>query len=413
MAAAEINWMFVDLNSYFASVEQELCPELRGQPIAIIPIEPVDSACCIAVSYQAKAYGVKTGFRVMDAKTLCPHIILVAARPKLYVDYHHRVAAAIEKCIPIHSVLSCDEFSCQLMGSERTLRKATCIAYAIKNELRRVGATLRCSVGLAPNRLLAKIAGDMLKPDGLMILQRKHLPHALYSLKIEDIPGIGSQMEQRVHVAGIETMQQLCALPRDKMHAIWGSVLGDRLYLWLKGEDFLEPPARPLQSISRQHILPPKCRIRENARGVAFKMLHACGRRMRRQNLWTGGMALSVGFYNRERFDGHFRIPPCQDTFTLQEHLLMLWERVPDGTLSDMAVTLTHLDTEPYPDLFGFNGPTARDDLIGAVDRVNARYGLNTVYLGSIHNVRKEVPTRIPFGPPPPLEEFEDAADRE
>ena len=87
MADSAINWLFVDLNSYFASIEQELCPELRGQPIAIVPIRiEAQTGCCIAVSYQAKAYGVKTGFSVADAKLLCPHIILVVeARPHLYV----------------------------------------------------------------------------------------------------------------------------------------------------------------------------------------------------------------------------------------------------------------------------------------------------------------------------------------
>jgi DNA polymerase-4 len=150
----------------FASIEQELRPELRGQPIAIVPIRvEAQTGCCIAVSYQAKAYGVKTGFSVADAKLLCPHIILVEARPRLYVEYHHRIAAAIERCIPIQQVMSCDEFACQLLGRERTLLRATAIAYEIKRELRTVGITLRCSVGLAPNRLLAKIAGDMLAPE--------------------------------------------------------------------------------------------------------------------------------------------------------------------------------------------------------------------------------------------------------
>jgi hypothetical protein len=83
MVDSAINWLFVDLNSYFASIEQELCPELRGQPIAIVPIRiEAQTGCCIAVSYQAKAYGVKTGFSVADAKLLCPHIILVEARPR-------------------------------------------------------------------------------------------------------------------------------------------------------------------------------------------------------------------------------------------------------------------------------------------------------------------------------------------
>jgi nucleotidyltransferase/DNA polymerase involved in DNA repair len=121
MVDSAINWLFVDLNSYFASIEQELCPELRGQPIAILPIRvEAQTGCCIAVSYQATASGVKTGFSVADAKLLCPHIILVEARPRLYVEYHHRIAAAIERCIPIQQVMSCDEFACQLLGRERT-----------------------------------------------------------------------------------------------------------------------------------------------------------------------------------------------------------------------------------------------------------------------------------------------------
>ena len=86
--AGTVNWLFVDLNSYFASVEQELAPELRGQPLVIVPIE-AENACCIAVSYQAKAYGIKTGFNLPDAKVACPHLFVVHARPRFYVVYHH------------------------------------------------------------------------------------------------------------------------------------------------------------------------------------------------------------------------------------------------------------------------------------------------------------------------------------
>src|ERR1017187_7407788 len=154
MVDSAINWLFVDLNSYFASIEQELCPELRGQPIAIVPIRiEAQTGCCIAVCYQAKAYGVKTGFSVADAKLLCPNIILVEAHPRLFVEYHDRIAAAIERCIPIQQVMSCDEIACQLLGCERTLLRATAIAYEIK-QLRTVGITLRCSVGLPISQIV-------------------------------------------------------------------------------------------------------------------------------------------------------------------------------------------------------------------------------------------------------------------
>lgn len=135
MVDSAINWLFVDLNSYFASIEQELCPELRGQPIAIVPIRvEAQTGCCIAVSYQAKAYGVKTGVSVADAKLLCPHIILVEARPRLYVEYHHRIAAAIERCVPIQQVMSCDEFACR--PPRPRAHAATRHSYRIRNQTR-------------------------------------------------------------------------------------------------------------------------------------------------------------------------------------------------------------------------------------------------------------------------------------
>ncbi|MEO6923506.1 MAG: DNA polymerase [Bryocella sp.] len=410
MTSAEINWIFVDLNSYFASVEQELQPLLRGRPIVVVPVD-ADTTCVIAASYQAKIYGIKTGTAVHDAKLLCPHLILVEARPRLYVEFHHRLIEAIERCVPVQQVMSCDEFACQLMGRERTLLRSIEIAYAIKQEMRKVGLTLRCSIGLAPNRLLAKIAGEMQKPDGLMVLLRQNLPHSLYSLAVSDIPGIGTRMEERLRTAGITTMKQLCSLPRDRMSSLWGNVWGERLWHWLRGEDFLEPAPKPLQTLSRQHVLSPTCRTPDRARGVALKLLHSTARKMRRHNLWAGGVFLRVGYFDHPAFDAVIRIVPCQDTYTLQEHVLQLWQRAPCFVPADIAVGLSHLDTEPAPDLFAIPEPDARSRVVTALDAMNARYGLNTVYLGSIHSVRNEAPTRVPFGAPPPLEEFDDPAD--
>jgi DNA polymerase-4 len=399
MRAEKVNWLFVDLNSYFASVEQELQPELRGQPIAVVPVD-ADTTCVIAASYQAKAYGIKTGTAVHDAKALCPHLIIVEARPRLYVEFHHRIVAAIERCVPIQQVMSCDEYACQLIGRERDLLRAIEISYAIKQEMRKVGATLRCSIGLAPNRLLAKIAGEMQKPDGLMVLLRENLPQSLYCLAIGDIPGIGSRMEERVRAAGISTMKELCSLPRDRMNSLWGNVWGDRLWHWLRGEDFLEPAAKPLQTLSRQHVLAPTCRTPERARGVALKLLHSTARRMRRNGLWAGGVFIRVGYFDRPAYEASIRIVPCQDSLTLQDHINQLWKRSPLCIPGDISVGLTHLDVKPTPTLFDTQVPDARSRAVSALD------------LGSIHDVRKEAPTRVPFGAPPPLEEFDDTADK-
>src|ERR1035438_4748187 len=153
-----LNLLFVYFNSYFASVEQQVRPELRGQPVGIVPMM-ADTTCCIAASYEAKACGVKTGTIVAEAKRLCPGLVLVEGRHELYVAYHHRIVEAVESCLPVTAVLSIDEMACRLMGRERPLVAALELGRRVKARIReRVGPMMRSSVGLATNRYLAKVA---------------------------------------------------------------------------------------------------------------------------------------------------------------------------------------------------------------------------------------------------------------
>ncbi len=269
-----IEWLFLDLNSYFASVEQQERPELRGRPIGIVP-QVCENTCCIAASYEAKAYGVKTGTGIAEAKLFCPHIELVEARPKLYVEYNQRIIEAVQGCVPISHVMSIDEMACRLMGRERFLPNANAIAYDIKSALRRVGDTLRCSIGLAPNRYLAKIAAEVCKPDGLFSILLDELPQALYCLDLSDLVGVGNAMEQRLLKHGITTVSHLCSLSSGDMHDIWNSVLGERLWHWLRGADFHDPEFKR-KSLGRQHVLAPEYRSADKAYLVAQKLLHAC-----------------------------------------------------------------------------------------------------------------------------------------
>jgi DNA polymerase-4 len=319
-----VEWLFLDLNSYFASVEQQERPELRDRPIGIVPLI-TEHTCCIAASYEAKAYGVKTGINLEVAKQLCPHLQLVEARPKLYVEYHHRIVEAVNSCIPVTNVMSVDEMACRLMGRERALPNATTIAVDIKQALRAVGNTLRCSVGLAPNRYLSKIASDLCKPDGLTAFLLRDLPQALYCLELSDLVGIGHAMEERLHNSGITTVEQLCQLSLGQMRAIWHSVLGKRLWHWLRGADFHDPEFKR-KSLGKQHVLAPKYRTREQAFCVALKLLHITAANLRKLKMWAGGIGAVVGFLKKQpvRFSdesedvpawkAHMRIPECRDT---------------------------------------------------------------------------------------------------
>jgi DNA polymerase-4 len=162
--ALALRWLYVDFNSYFASVEQELRPELRGKPIAAVAVE-TDSTSAIAASYEAKAFGIKTGTRIHEAKRLCTDLVCVLARHECYVEFHHRLIEEIERHIPVTAVCSIDEVACRLMDNENSLERSTAITRAIKNGIaNNIGPYLRCSIGIAPNRYLAKVGTELEKP---------------------------------------------------------------------------------------------------------------------------------------------------------------------------------------------------------------------------------------------------------
>ena len=216
--------LYVDFNAYFASVEQQLRPALRGRPVGIVPVL-AETTCCIAASYEAKALGVTTGTPVYEARRLCPDIALLEARPAVYVEMHHRLVEAVESCTPVGRVWSIDEMACPLSGSQRQRDKAQALALRIKQTIARtVGEHLRSSIGIAPNTFLAKIASDMHKPDGLTILEACDLPQALYRLDLGDIPGIGRAMKTRLQQHGIATV----------LGPVIGSVIGMGFFMWLK-----------------------------------------------------------------------------------------------------------------------------------------------------------------------------------
>src|SRR6516225_1168974 len=295
-AAPCLNWLFVDLNSYFASVEQQDRRELRGKPVGVVPMM-ADTTCCIAASYEAKAFGVRTGTIVADAKRMCPEIVLVEARHELYTEYHHRVVEAVESCLPVTAVCSIDEMACRLMGRERPLLAAMELARKVKARIReRVGEMLRSSVGLATNRYLAKVASDMEKPDGLVALTLDILPEALRRLSLRDLPGIGARTEKRLNERGIRTMEDLLSLDCDHAGQLWGSVWGERLFHWLRGKDFEMSETDHLKSISHQHVLAPEMRTQEKAWAVAHKLLHKAAMRLRSGGLWASSIGLAVGF---------------------------------------------------------------------------------------------------------------------
>jgi DNA polymerase-4 len=422
-AADRCRFAHIDLNSYFASVEQELHPELRCRPVAVVPTK-AETTCCIAASYEAKALGIKTGTQVAEARRICPEIIFIEGDHEVYAEYNHRIVEAVERAMPVIAVASIDEMVCELLGREQLPARARQMALAVKQSIRdNVGKTLRCSIGLAPNRYLAKVASDMQKPDGLVLLLPSMLPHVLEKLSLRDLPGVGARTEKRLNAKGIHTMTQLLAMDRDAVHSLWGSVWGDRVYHWLRGVEFTDGKPETQRTLGHSHVLPPDLRNEKGAWAVGHKLLHKAAMRLRAEKFWCGSLTMNIGFAlsreqvaQREREDlatrRHYsgiqneswameaRFPDCQDTLTLLEAMVGIWQQRPVGAIYRrpfyIGITLSRLVREDQHQLPLF-ADTERASLSHTMDKLNMKYGASTLHFGGMMPARDAAPVRIAF----------------
>ena len=401
-----LNALYVDFNSYFASVEQQLVPELRGKPVGVLAVM-AETTCCIAASYEAKAFGIKTGTIVSEARKLCPNMIFVEARPAVYVEYHHKLIEIVESCTHVEKVLSIDEMVCKLTGSQQVPENALKLAAKIKRALaRHAGDYIKCSIGIAPNTYLAKVASNMQKPDGCVVIEPHELPQKLYGLKLRDLNGIGKQMEARLNRYRITTVEQLYAANRQQLQTAWGSIEGERMYDKLRG---LEPHyvKNARSSLGHSHVLPPEQRNEVGAKAVLHRLLQKACMRMRSYDLLTSRISVKIKFRNMPSWNMESAISPTDNTLRLIEALEAFLQHYPKTTQEPYAVgvSFSGLVTadEVARDLFQVEPLENEKKLNKAIDTLNLKFGKNTVYFGGAHEALKDAPMRIAFNHIPDL----------
>lgn len=395
-----LNALYVDFNSYFASVEQQLRPELRGKPIGVLAVM-AETTCCIAASYEAKAFGIKTGTGVRDARKLCPEMIFVEARPPLYVAMHHQLIAVVESCTHVEQVLSIDEMVCKLTGSQQLPANALKLATKIKRAIAdNVGEHMRCSIGIAPNTYLAKTASNMQKPDGCVLIEQHELPERLYGLALRELNGIGKQMAARLNRYKITTVAQLYAANRQQLQTAWGSIEGERMYDKLRGlEPYYVKNAR--SSLGHSHVLPPAQRNRIGAKAVLHQLLQKACMRMRSYDLLTASISIKLKFRNQPSWSMESAISPTDNTLHLIAALETFWQHYPDTPHEPYAVGVSFSGLvspdEVARDLFQIAPLEQEQKLNKAVDALNVKFGKNTIYFGGAHGALQDAPMRIAF----------------
>lgn len=357
-----VRWLLLDLNSYFASVEQQMNPRLRGRPVAVVPMM-TDGTCAIAASYEAKAYGIKTGTKIYDAKQMCPDLVCVPARHDLYVQFHHKVIEEMARHTPINKIWSIDEMNSRLTTQHRTREAAIDLGMRIKRGLMdNVGECIKCSIGIATNSYLAKTASDMQKPDGLTVLEGRDLPGRLLEMGLRDLCGIGPNMEKRLNRAGIWTMPQLWHTTPKQLRTLWGSVGGEQFWYRLHGYDLPDPVEGEKVVIGHSRVLDADSRTPALALDVTRRLTSKACQRMRRHNLFASTFSMSVRLKDGRSWGTERHLHPASDTLTFVRLTSDLWQdmmaSLRPSVIKKVSISLGHLRTQAQTtgDLFEYRG---------------------------------------------------------
>lgn len=381
--------LYIDMNAFFASVEQQADPSLRGKPVGITAIS-AESGACVAASYEAKAFGVKTGTRVYEARRMCPGIVFRPSRHRLYVRVNQKIAAVVDELAELEAIRSVDEFQVSLGGKTAELEAALDLGRQIKSAIRsRVGSELRCSIGIGPNHLLAKIAGKLEKPDGLQWLSPDNMPDRLAHLKLDDLPGISHGIKARLTRAAIWGIPELYALDPRHARMIWGSVEGERFVRALQGMDIpLLPTER--NGYGNSKVLAPQYRPPRQANLVGRWLTEKAVARMRRDGYCARRFSVVIRGSDGRGWSRSQSCSASQDTRLFLSIYETLWLRAQLNSNAAILSVGVHLGdilalADRSGELFLPLEPGRKnrnEKLAQAVDHLNRRYGQRVVTFG-------------------------------
>jgi DNA polymerase-4 len=336
--------LFIDFDSFYASVEQQDNLEYQNKPLIVVPCI-TDYTCAIAASYQAKRLGVKTGTKVKVAKEKIPSLIVVEARPNRYVEVHNKILEILGKSFNKIQVLSIDEMACEI--SEDDDFDCEIIAGLLKLDLLDTfGSHLTCSIGVAKNVFLAKVAADMNKPNGFTFFG-PDAEDKLKTLDLVDLPGIADRMEARLNQSSIRTIGDLLSKDELKLKKAWGSVIGARWFHMIRGSlqcDYGLTNNEIPKSIGHTHVLPPEKRDDAGSFEVFESLLYRAIDRLNKHRIGARRITIYLSWRNmKTKKRGTFKLNsplsiPSRDYKYWTHIAIALWKKFPDLKIDDIPL---------------------------------------------------------------------------
>ena len=393
--------MHIDLNSCFATVEQQARPLLRGRPIGITN-RNTEYTCVVAASIEAKALGVKVGMSFHDAKTLAPNILLVESDPPKYHHVYKILVSIMQSYSPNVTMKSIDEGIIDFAGTELiNQRPLEQIGYEIKQRLKdEVGSWMRCNIGIAPNRFLAKTAAGMHKPDGLDIIDHRNLRQTLSSLELTDLTGIASRNQARLNACRIYTPLEFLDAPAETLHRyVFKSTCGQDWYKRLRGWE-VDDAEHPTRTIGRQYVLETLSPTQEQVHSRLAYLAETTAVKLRYKGLAARGIFVYVKYasgdywYERRMFKDSF----FTNTEVLRRTLLLFNKRPQGDYPREIGVSCYALEPSNINQVSLLDEVNKQVWLTQAVDTINSQFGEFTVTFATSLAAKATVKQKIPFG---------------
>lgn len=377
--------MHVDMNAFFASVEQQCNPALRNKPIAVIGTN--QRTVVTTSSYQARAFGVKTGMTLREAKKHCPHLILVSGDNAKYTDTCVKITSIFKHYTPVVEVFSIDEAFLDITGSLKTFRNPAQIATLLKKEIKDT-LGLTCSIGIAPNKLLAKLASGLKKPDGLVEIRPENVSLLLENLPVKKLCGIGPHLERYLAEMGITTCGELGRTSLSLLKKRFG-VIGHSLHFMGRGID--DSPVIPLEeevspkSIRHSMTLPHDVTHRKVMAQHILRLAEMVGRRLRKHHFKGRTIALTIRYSSFTTFTRQLTLKhPFDNSQDIYQAALSILTTIQlTHPVRLLGVGISNLIPETSQ-LSLFKEEQKRVTVTKLMDDINNRYGEFTLTWGSL-----------------------------
>ncbi len=293
----------VDMDSFFSAIEQRENPELRGKPVVVGADPEKGRGVVSTASYEARRYGIRSAMPITRAKKLCPHCVFLPVRHELYWQVSKRIMQILRSYAARFQQVSVDEAYLDVTGIAKSYEEAAELARRIKREIYEK-ERLTCSIGIAPNKLVAKIASDHRKPDGLTVVKPGEVESFLAPLPVRKIPGIGARSEALLRELGITKIGELARCDVQKLIPHFGR-FASRLVLLARGVDEREVGERPkVKSIGREQTFLRDIEEEEELRAALEELAERVHRDLEEEGFLFRTLTLKVRFAS---FETHTR----------------------------------------------------------------------------------------------------------